>query len=242
MKSQIAKQITHWLGVIIIGLAVGLAVQFVRAWTEPTKAPPGGNVGAPINTSGIQQGKAGSLVLNTNQNAVGLTVQGSVGIGTITPNTAAPNAVTTGNVDTNDVYLRSIGLWASDVQKKLRCTRKRSGILHKDAVTYCPAAYPKLFSCSTVDDAAPSTSPTDLSSYCNSDSPTCLANNSAPLNFQRTGLGGDHIYLETVINSAKQEGCWGYDSGHSHADYRMDIMCCNVFDPKVDAPPPGIGW
>src|SRR4030042_2321753 len=58
------KNITHWVGVIIIGIALGLALQFVRAWTEPTEAPPGGNVGAPINTSDIRQTKNGGLILN----------------------------------------------------------------------------------------------------------------------------------------------------------------------------------
>jgi hypothetical protein len=55
------KQITHWLKVAVIGIALGFALQFVRAWTEPTEAPPGGNVGAPINTGAQTQTKAGGL-------------------------------------------------------------------------------------------------------------------------------------------------------------------------------------
>lgn len=55
------KQLTHWLSVIVIGIVLGLALQFVRAWTEPTQAPPGGNVGAPINTSANPQIKAGNF-------------------------------------------------------------------------------------------------------------------------------------------------------------------------------------
>ena len=55
------KQITHWLSVIVIGIALGLGLQFVRAWTEPTTAPPNGNVGAPINTSVNPQTKSGGL-------------------------------------------------------------------------------------------------------------------------------------------------------------------------------------
>ena len=64
MQTKIAKQITYWLGVAAVGLVVGLSVQFVLAWTEPTVAPPGGNVGAPINTSGFGQTKVGALILN----------------------------------------------------------------------------------------------------------------------------------------------------------------------------------
>ena len=62
MKTK--KQLTHWFLVIIIGVALGLALQFVRAWTEPTTAPPGGNVGAPINTSATAQTKAGAIYSN----------------------------------------------------------------------------------------------------------------------------------------------------------------------------------
>ena len=39
---------------------------------------------------------------------------GNVGVGTTTPNTAAPNGLS-GNIDVNDVYLRSVGRWASQV-------------------------------------------------------------------------------------------------------------------------------
>jgi hypothetical protein len=55
------KQIIYWLSVAVVGIALGLGLQFVRAWTEPTTAPPGGNVGAPINTSANPQTKAGGL-------------------------------------------------------------------------------------------------------------------------------------------------------------------------------------
>ena len=58
------KQITHWLSVIVIGIALGFALQFVRAWTEPTTAPPGGNVGAPINTGANKQVKKGTATQN----------------------------------------------------------------------------------------------------------------------------------------------------------------------------------
>lgn len=61
MKQKMSKQLSYWLSVIVIGIALGLGLQFVRAWTEPTEAPPNGNVGAPINTGSNTQTKAGAL-------------------------------------------------------------------------------------------------------------------------------------------------------------------------------------
>ena len=57
MNQKKKKQLTYWLSVAIIGIALGFGLQFVRAWTEPTTAPPNGNVGAPINTGANVQEK-----------------------------------------------------------------------------------------------------------------------------------------------------------------------------------------
>ena len=46
-SKKIYSQITYWLGVVAVGLAVGLSIQFVVAWVEPTAAPPGDNLEAP---------------------------------------------------------------------------------------------------------------------------------------------------------------------------------------------------
>lgn len=62
MKTKIAKTAAYWLGVVALGLVVGVSIQFVTAWTEPTAAPPGGNVGAPVNTSSILQAKLGDFI------------------------------------------------------------------------------------------------------------------------------------------------------------------------------------
>jgi len=86
MKQKIIKQISYWLGVIAIGLILGVSLQFVRAWTEPTAAPPGGNVGAPLNTGNLSQLKIGGLILNVGGAPNGLLVhKGNVGIGTVMP-------------------------------------------------------------------------------------------------------------------------------------------------------------
>jgi len=65
MNQKTKKQLTYWLSVAIIGIALGFGLQFVRAWTEPTTAPPNGNVGAPINTGATAQTKAGGFTAET---------------------------------------------------------------------------------------------------------------------------------------------------------------------------------
>jgi hypothetical protein len=51
------KSFAYWLEVAAIGIVLGLILQGAKAWTEPTEAPPNGNVGAPINTGGNFQWK-----------------------------------------------------------------------------------------------------------------------------------------------------------------------------------------
>ena len=46
----------------VIGLAIVLAITLIaNAWSEPSSAPPGGNVSAPLNTSATTQTKTGKL-------------------------------------------------------------------------------------------------------------------------------------------------------------------------------------
>jgi hypothetical protein len=82
MNQKQRKQITYWLSVIVVGIALGLALQFVRAWTEPTSSPPNGNVGAPINTSSTAQTKTGDLNVKGGM-VIGSATDGSKGVGTI---------------------------------------------------------------------------------------------------------------------------------------------------------------
>ncbi len=86
---------TYAAKVILLGLILGLGIQFAWSWTVPTEAPPGGNVSAPISTSETYQWKEGGLTLNTgwiNELGVftfgqyGLIIPyGKVGIGTVSP-------------------------------------------------------------------------------------------------------------------------------------------------------------
>lgn len=61
MKQTIIKSISYWTSIFIIGIIFGVSLQFVKAWTEPGSTAPNGNVGAPINTSGVTQNKTGLL-------------------------------------------------------------------------------------------------------------------------------------------------------------------------------------
>lgn len=72
--------------------------------------------GAAVNNSTVTLGGFG----NFNTNTVGLGVSGNLGVGRVYgPPSAAPNAQTNGNIDANDVYIRSAnngtGRWASQL-------------------------------------------------------------------------------------------------------------------------------
>lgn len=79
MERTVSSQATYWLGVVAVGLVLGLGIQFASAWTNPTSAPPEGNVPGPLTTGDTSQTKTGGLVLNTAntaQNGYGLVVNG----------------------------------------------------------------------------------------------------------------------------------------------------------------------
>jgi hypothetical protein len=52
------KSIALILGVLVMSFLIGY---LIFAWTEPSQAPPGGNVDAPINVGSTQQWKEGGL-------------------------------------------------------------------------------------------------------------------------------------------------------------------------------------
>lgn len=45
----------YWMSIAIVGVVVGLSIQFVRAWAPPTGSAPNGTVSAPILTIGGQR-------------------------------------------------------------------------------------------------------------------------------------------------------------------------------------------
>lgn len=59
LKKQISsKRVSLIFGILVICF---LVVFYIFAWTEPIVSPPGGNVAAPLNTSGTGQTKTGWL-------------------------------------------------------------------------------------------------------------------------------------------------------------------------------------
>ncbi len=81
--------------VAVLALSFGLSYTYA-AWTAPTAPPPGANAYAPINTGPIAQNKIGNLTL------------GQTSLPT------APNSKS-GNIAVNDVYIRSVGKWVSQL-------------------------------------------------------------------------------------------------------------------------------
>ncbi len=76
MKQKI-KKLFQEIGVLSLSLTIVfilvMGIAIVKGWTEPTVAPPGGNLGAPINTSANTQIKSGALGV------------GALGVGTNPP-------------------------------------------------------------------------------------------------------------------------------------------------------------
>jgi len=81
---QVLKNISsRYLPTIILSLILVAGIAY--AWSEPSVAPPNGNVPAPLNVSNIGQTKAGGLKLNTGGAVDGLNVaNGNVLIGDLT--------------------------------------------------------------------------------------------------------------------------------------------------------------
>lgn len=64
MKQNIKKhlkKIAYFASVVVVGMVLGVALQFAKAWTEPSSSAPNGNVGAPITTGSAEQTKNGIL-------------------------------------------------------------------------------------------------------------------------------------------------------------------------------------
>jgi hypothetical protein len=115
-----SKLISLTFGVLVLLFAVGYHI--IIAWTEPTVAPPGANVPAPLNVGPVHQTRVGpltiqaGLLLNTGNATTGLIVQhGNVGIGTVAP--GARLDVQGGNIRATAIPAGQIGTytWNRDI-------------------------------------------------------------------------------------------------------------------------------
>ena len=85
MPSQNKKPSLYLYSLPAIIISAFLALSIVFAWTEPTTAPPGGNVASPVNIGDIAQIKSGPLQVNGFRNIGTTVLDGNVGIGTTSP-------------------------------------------------------------------------------------------------------------------------------------------------------------
>lgn len=60
---RVIHDVVQWGKVIVLGVVLGLGIQFVSAWTNPTVAPPGGNVAGPLTTGVVAQERLGALTV-----------------------------------------------------------------------------------------------------------------------------------------------------------------------------------
>lgn len=67
VNKKIYRKLTFWLGVAVVGIALGTVIQFTRAWVEPGGSPPSGNIAAPINTSDTPQAKGSANAPRTDK-------------------------------------------------------------------------------------------------------------------------------------------------------------------------------
>ena len=115
---------------------------------------------------------------------------------------------------------------AGDFDQGVDCISKRTPVLSKDSVGWCNSDYPNVVHCSLVDDQAPNSGPTVLSSA-GSSSGSCQNDGLCKADGIRTSLAEDAFYLELVVkDNGITQGCWQYDSGHSRQDYHLDLVCC----------------
>lgn len=85
-----------------------------------------------LSTYQLKVGTTYSTVVVPDNNAI---IEGNIGIGTQNPLSQAPNGQPNGNADVNDLYIRSINRWASQV------TRPTMGIANQVAQEWGPSGW-----------------------------------------------------------------------------------------------------
>lgn len=56
------KKAAYWSSIVAIAAVIGVALQFAKAWTEPSSPPPADNIGAPVTTGSNDQTKTGGSI------------------------------------------------------------------------------------------------------------------------------------------------------------------------------------
>jgi len=135
-KTQTPQILSLAFGVLVICFAIA---SYALGWTEPTENPPGGNVGAPLNTGPNTQEKQGGLILNRGGiSSTGLEVFGNIRLGGASPTYKLTNLIlpTEGSDAVNKDYV--------DAR-----TVDGGGSANPYIVTYgattCPAGYNKAY-------------------------------------------------------------------------------------------------
>ena len=85
LLQKMSQKIPLYYALPVILLSTLLVAAVIWAWTEPTVAPPGDNVPAPINVGNSAQIKSGALQVNGFRNIGTTVLDSNVGIGTTTP-------------------------------------------------------------------------------------------------------------------------------------------------------------
>lgn len=106
------NQLLNAIKVIALAIILSFGLSYAIAWTAPATTPPGGNVDAPINTGSTAQAKAGNLTVNS----LDLNTGNITNAWNIVANSVSAGTVTlTGTATVNDVYITSIGKYASEL-------------------------------------------------------------------------------------------------------------------------------
>lgn len=106
------NQLLNATKVVMLAVILSFGLSYAIAWTAPATTPPGGNVDAPINTGSTAQTKAGNLTVS----GLDLNAGSITNIWSIAANSISAGTITlTGTATVNDVYITSIGKYASEL-------------------------------------------------------------------------------------------------------------------------------
>lgn len=92
------KQTFSTIKTLLLAVILSFGLSYALAWTAPTATPPGGNVGAPINTSTTPQTKAGAFTISATT-TTGTLIAGGLGV--------IANSLTTSGITFGDGTLQT---------------------------------------------------------------------------------------------------------------------------------------